>query len=328
MTTGIPAFMQSRIRSAGSAQHGNFELLVLEGNQLVHYWRDNSKSDFRWYRAAVVSNQATESAWLIQNEAGGGQGNFEVVVPEGSNLVHYWRDNSNPNFVWHRGEVISNQATGPACLIQSDFRFGSGQQGNFEVMVPEGSNLVHYWRDNSKANAPWNRGEVISNRVTGQPSLIQSDFRFGSGEHGNLEVMVPEGNEIVHYWHDSSKPTSPWQRGEVISNQATGPACLIQSDFRFGSGQHGNFEMVVLEGYQLVHYWHDSSNMSSPWQRGEVICSQASGAGGLIQSDFRSGEHGNLEVVVPEGNELVHYWHDSANPTSPWQRSEVITSLR
>jgi hypothetical protein len=207
MATGIPAFIQSKIRSTGSSEHGNFELLTLEGNQLVHYWRDNSKSDFRWYRAAVVSTQATGSAWIIQNEAG---------------------------------------------------------EGNFEVVVLEGSDLVHYWRDNSKANAAWNHGEVISSQATGQACLLQSDFRFGSKEHGNMELVVLEGNQIVHYWHDSSKPTSRWNRGEVISTQATGPACLIQSDFRPGSGEHGNMELVVLEGSNLVHYSHDSSQPTSP----------------------------------------------------------------
>jgi hypothetical protein len=328
MATGIPAFIQSKIRSTGSSEHGNFELLTLEGNQLVHYWRDNSKSDFRWYRAAVVSTQATGSAWIIQNEAG--EGNFEVVVLEGSDLVHYWRDNSNPNFVWQRGQVISSQATEPACLIQSDFRSGSSQEGNFELVVPEGSNLVHYWRDNSKANAAWNHGEVISSQATGQACLLQSDFRFGSKEHGNMELVVLEGNQIVHYWHDSSKPTSRWNRGEVISTQATGPACLIQSDFRPGSGEHGNMELVVLEGSNLVHYSHDSSQPTSPWQRGQVISSSASGPGCILQGDFRSGsgEHGNFEVVVPEGNELVHYWRDNSNVSSAWQRSEVITRLR
>ena len=36
---------------------------------------------------------------------------------------------------------------------------------------------------------------------------------------------------------------------------ATGPGCIIQSDF--SGGDHGNFEVVVLEGNQLVHYFHD-----------------------------------------------------------------------
>ena len=82
------------------------------------------------------------------------------------------------------------------------------------------------------------------------------------------------------------------------------------------------------EGSDLVRYWHDNSNMKSPWQRGEVITNRATGPGCIIQGDFRSGANDNFEVVVPEGNELVHYWHDNSDMNSPWQRSEVITTLR
>jgi len=324
MANGVPAFRQSKITTR-SSQHGNFELLALEGNEVVHYWRDNSKSDFRWYRAEVVSQQATGNPWFIQNSMSvGGQGNFEAVILEGSQLVHYTRDNSRSDFLWQRGQVVSSQATGQGWIIQSDFG------GNFEVMVPEGNQLVHYWRDNSKPNAPWNRGEVICSQVTGPASFIQSDFRMGSSQHGNIEVMVLEGSNLVHYWHDSGNMKAPWQRAEVISSQATGPACFIQSNLRTGSSEHGNFELVVLEGSDLVRYWHDNSNMRSPWQRAEVITSRATGPGCIMQSDFRAGAmtNDNFEVVVPEGNELVHYWHNNSDMSSSWQRSEVITTLR
>jgi hypothetical protein len=88
-----------------------------------------------------------------------------------------------------------------------------------------------------------------------------------------LEVVVLEGNQLVHYWHDSATPGSEWQRGQIISAQAMGPGSLIAADF--GTGPHGNFEVAVLEGNQLVHYWHDSSNQSLPWQRAKVISAQA-----------------------------------------------------
>src|SRR5580704_14729271 len=91
---------------------------------------------------------------------------------------------------------------------------------------------------------------------------------------------------------------------------------LIQSDF--GSGENGNFEAVVaLEAPQggaleLWHYWHDNSNANNPWQRGQRIATGVAGAGCLIQSDFRSGDRGNFEVVVPllasNGIELWHFW--------------------
>lgn len=47
--------------------------------------------------------------------------------------------------------------------------------------------------------------------------------------------------------------------------------------------------------------------MDSPWQRGPVITTLATGPGTLIQSDVTSGGHGLLEVLVPEGSRLSHY---------------------
>ena len=77
---------------------------------------------------------------------------------------------------------------------------------------------------------------------------------------------MPEGTDLVHYWHDNGDVASPWRRGKTISTAATGPASIIQSDFK---GEHGNFEVVVLEGHSLIHYWHDNGDVASPWRRGK-----------------------------------------------------------
>ena len=49
----------------------------------------------------------------------------------------------------------------------------------------------------------------------------------------------------------------------------------------------------------------------------------------LIQSDFRSSNHGNFEAVVVSSNEggpmeLWHYWHDNSGAALPWQRGQRI----
>ncbi len=261
------------------------------------------------------------NAAIIQSNFGSTEhGNFEVLVLEGSNLVHYWHDNSNVNLPWARAQTISMRAISSGSIIQSDFR--SGDHGNFEVVALEGNELWHYWHDNSDVNLPWRRGQLITNRATGPACIIQSDFR--SGDHGNFEVVVLEGNNLVHYWHDNSDVNKPWGRGQIISTQATGPGSIIQSNFR--SGDHGNFEVVVLEGNNLVHYWHDNSDVNKPWGRGQIISTQATGPGSIIQSNFGSTEHGNFEVVVAEASSLVHYWHDNSNVNLPWARGQTITS--
>jgi len=206
-------------------------------------------------------------------------------------------------------------STDAGCLIQSDFRSGIvGNHHNFETVILQDHNLVHYWRDNGNVAEGWVRGQVITSQATGPGCIIQSDFH--SGDHGNFEVVVPEGNNLVHYFHDNGDVASPWRRGQVISTASTGTGSIIESDFR--SGDHRNFELVALEGRNLVHYFHDNGNVANPWRRAQVISSAATSTGSIIQSNFRSGDHGNFEVVVREGANLVHYFHDNGNVANPW----------
>ena len=96
---------------------------------------------------------------------------------EGNNLVNYRRDNSDPSTPWHREAVVSSAATGPASLIQSSFRADPTKPGNFEALVLEGSNLVHYARDNSNPAHPWTRGAVVNSTATSPACFIESSFR-------------------------------------------------------------------------------------------------------------------------------------------------------
>lgn len=309
-----------------NSRPGNFEAVVLEGNELWHYWHDSSDVTKPWNRGQRIADRATASGCMIErlstrliDEPGVLRpGDFEVVVRQGNELYHYTHDNSNTANPWISQGIVTSQATGSGCIIESDFK--TGGRSSLEVVVLEGSNLVHYRRDNSDGR--WTRQGVITNKATGSGCIIQSSFK--SGEHGNFEVVVLEGNELVHYWKDNN--TNEWERGAVITDAATEAGWIFQSRVR-DSGFHGNFEVVVCEGgrfveengqrirkdIQLVHYWKDNSDLGSPWRRGQVITSKASGSGCIIQSFF-GGEIGNFEVVVPEDDKLVHYWNVNQGP--------------
>src|SRR5262249_50233832 len=148
------------------------------------------------------------------------------------------------------------------------------------------------------------------------------------GRPGNLECVILESNSLVHYWHDSSNPAAPWNRGVVISSSATGPGCLIE---RVSERQKddssvvtpGRLEVVALEGKNLVQYTPTLEDLN-PWVRNPngPITTQAAGAGCIIETDYITGGKYSLDVLVPEPGVdptrqvLVHYRFD--NSTGKW----------
>ena len=295
--------------------------LLTEGNQtLGNPYLHSPWQRASWGTTTAISEAAAGPACIIQGDFGvaGYPMNFEAVVLEGTKLVHYGRDNSDLSQPWKSAEVISTQATGPGWLFQSDWM--DNRHGHLEVIVLEGKNLVHYWIDNTSSNRQWNKDpNPITANATGSGCVIQSSYKDANG-HGRFDVVVLEGKNLVHYWSDSTA-NPPWRRGQVITANAVSAGCMIQSDYR-------NFEVVVCEDtgfgppFELVHYYYDGS----AWNRGPVITSTATGAGCLIQSNMRDGAHGNFEVIVPEGNALVHYWRNNGDPTQPWRQGQVITA--
>jgi len=313
---------------ADASKPGNFEALILQGNNIMHYWRNTSDSALPWWPGVIVSSAATGPASLIESSYradANDPGNFEALILEGNNIVHYWRDNSNSALPWNRGAIVSSMATGPACFIEGSFRADANNPGNFEALILEGNNIVHYWRDNSNSALPWNRGPVVSSAATGPACLIESSFRADSSKPGNFEALILEGNNIVHYWRDNSDPALPWNRGAVVSSAATGPACMTEGSFRADSSKPGNFETLILEGNNIVHYWRDNSDPALPWNRGVVVSSVATGAACFIEGSSRAdgSKPGNFEALVPEGD-LRHYWRDNSDPSLPWNPGVVI----
>src|ERR1700744_3512741 len=99
-------------------------------------------------------------------------GNFEAVVWEEvggtKQLIHYYRDNNDPKFPWYPqpsqtpnpNDIISRNAGSQGALIQSTFNTPQ-HPGSFEVLVAEGPDVVHYYRDNSNTGNSWVKDGVI-----------------------------------------------------------------------------------------------------------------------------------------------------------------------
>jgi hypothetical protein len=184
----------------------------------------------RW-KQRLVPESAREGPAVIQSDFGG---NFEVVVREGDQLRHYYRDNNAAGLPWRQGELFGDHVASAPALIQSDF---GAPHGNFEVVVREGDQLRHYYRDNAAAGLPWRQGELFGDHVASAPALIQSDF---GASHGNFEAVVREANFIRHYWRENNATGVPWHRGCNFGYGVVSAPSLIQSSFK------GNFEVVAI----------------------------------------------------------------------------------
>ncbi|MBN8490708.1 MAG: hypothetical protein J0M00_04675 [Burkholderiales bacterium] len=317
-----------RVEAAGG-RPGNLEILLRESAGVRWTTHDSGNVAADWVAVGAVTGNASGGVALLermserttdsQGRVSPGRGEAFVVRTDG--LAHFTRDPGNAA-VWNfRGVVTANiglpaNAMDPLvpCAIESTAR--TGGKRSLELLVPEKTaqadvfELAHYRQDN--ANGAWTRLGVVCTDVRGSACMVQGS---ASGGAPGYDAVVLERNpldrqrmRLMHYQFDA---TAGWQRGVVITDQATGPASLIQSRVR-DCASWGNYELVVLEGRQLVHYWRDNSRLPRLWRRGQVISSTASGPACLVQSHF--GLVGNFEVVVPEPGGLKHYWH----PNEGW----------
>ena len=265
-----------------SDKHGNFEAVIRvappivgQGDHLEFAWIDSSGGG-RWSGPFPIMvdghpiTGVTGDPVLIQS-SWGNVGNFELFVPQGNVINHYYRDNDDPDLAWHLVNPplaylprVPKQLVGTprsVTFIQSNFK-GDNKHGNFEAVirvappiVGQGDHLEFAWIDSS-GGGRWSGpfpimvdGHPITGE-TGDPVLIQSSW----GNVGNFELFVPQGNVINHYYRDNEDPGKPWKYADQLwgPQAATGGpinptpkgVSAIQSSF-FSDGFHGNFTAVV-----------------------------------------------------------------------------------
>ncbi|MDQ3666534.1 MAG: hypothetical protein M3410_08130 [Acidobacteriota bacterium] len=120
----------------------------------------------------------SHSGNFIQSTFGQNRANFELLVPQENRLAHYWRDNDDPSFPWHKGPVVYDAApsfVGTSLGSDDLARVGGGR-------VPLGVSLVQAHRN---FGAPG-------------PFVAVVRFRGMMGEADSLALFYCDSS---HQWH-------------------------------------------------------------------------------------------------------------------------------
>jgi hypothetical protein len=248
---------------------------------------------------------------LIQSRFGF-RGNFEVVAPlVGEGLIHWWRNNDDPNFPWASTTDFSSDVghVTAVSLIHGNF-------GNLEaVAVDTTGALWHFWRDGG-GNWHHDPESFGFGPVMGQPSgvaLIQSSI----GGRSNFEVVAPRELGLGHWFRDNADPNLPWTFTTSFGAElgVFGSVSLIQSNFR----SPGNLEVaaVATDGYgTLWHFWREDDGV---WHSDPRYVSGESGPVSLIQGNL--GGRGNFELLSGGDGGNGHLFRNNDDPNYPWRQT-------
>jgi hypothetical protein len=302
------------------AEHKNFEALVLIGSELFHYFKDNNYVENRWIRTVRITDKATAPACLIRSNyvEGADHKNLEALVLEGNELSHWSRDNSVYETPWNRIGLVTDKATGPASMIQSDY-FDDPDHGNYEALIPMADGLWHWYRNHNSGQ--WNKVAQLNSVPNSAGCLISSDYH-NDGSHRALEALVyerPAGTAtgyLFHYYWDPGQ--SKWIRTREVTDLALGPGCMIQGDYVKGKPHH-NLEALAwqLEGGVPVlrHFFRRDDIGSLSWERGPIVATGVQGSASMIQGSFhQDADHGNFEAIFAAlDNEIWHHWRQQTD---------------
>ncbi|WP_037150543.1 hypothetical protein [Rhizobium freirei] len=291
---GMPAHCGGDLVQSSWGATGNFELLVPSGAAVRHFAKNNDEPSSPWVQVHTFGYAASPSQFhglpmmvghpsMIQSQylGDGLHGNFEVVLSARPvngvvepHVDHWWMDSGSGT--WHGPEpVITAEGEtvlalgGDPVMLQSNW----GVAGNFELLVPNGSRVRHYARDNDNGAAPWHFqhefGYAAPDTVAGA-TFIQSRYR-SDGLHGNFEAVlrVSDGDgtpsRLDHWWFDSARmawigPINITEGTKPVIGATADPA-LLQSD----RGQAGNFELLVPIGSRIHHYARNNDANPPSW---------------------------------------------------------------
>jgi hypothetical protein len=252
------------------------------------------------------------SGAMIESGDGATHRNFELLATKGSQIAHYWRDNTASGFPWARAEVFGSDAAACPTLTATTYN------RNFESVHLTTGRRLHHWFWNQSAHN-WNDGGIFGPAdAAGIPGFLESGYG-----PGNFEVVVRTADsKLTHWWRDTA---FTWRESVRFgANVAYTGASLIQSSF----GKNGNLELVcVLQNGQMQHFWrNDDSNLA--WNAGVTFGSGLASPPCMIQGEYGMANEngiGNFELcVATRAGTVQHWWRNNQTPSYPWAMSATF----
>ena len=233
-----------------------------------------------------------------------------------NNAIAHWENNTPIRFVprtrQHQNFVTFTRIAGDRSF--SNIGMLGGEQlikvsdgATFPIIIHEIGHTVGLWHEQSRGD----RDDFIS--------VVWSNVDPAKDTGDDLGQHITDGDDVGNYDYCSIMHYPP----NALSLDSRQPTIVpIRDDLpcfaNLGSAtglSRGDVEAVI--------------KFYGGWDLGTFINTTSSGPGSIIQSDFKSPDpqrviHGNFEVVVQEGSNLLHYWHD--NTTRKWSRAATISN--
>jgi Papain family cysteine protease len=256
----------------------------------------------------VVGYDDAQNTWICKNSWGPGWGDHGYV------LVGYGEAGVDQYAKAALTSLSPDPWTKRRLHNGNLYESGNGAlQRNLEVIGSTRGVVTHHWREGGPPFT-WNVSGRFGSDAAVCPTII------GTTYNRNLETVHTTTGHRLHHWFRAGGG-GIWTDGGVFGPaDCHGAPGFVQSDY----GAPGNFEVVVaVGGGRLQHVWREGAP-NWTWHEGPRFgANVAVGGATLVQGDYHSGEHGNLEyVAVLDSGQLQHFWRNEADGS--WNAGPVF----
>lgn len=328
-------------KAFNSSDFGNLEVVaVRDTGELEHWFRENGGS-FVWRRAGVVTQQAVGVPAIAFTGAFFKTGVFDVEL-ESHMLSHFWAAAPNKDGGFHFFVHNNDPGTQPPWRdrvgVRKNDEFPKALRDRQFVGVGLALTPLH-----SRAAEAWSWKEMQESAGL----MIADVLVAATSDAGALTVFVWNEDDLfgtppgTRTWRDAVTLTVPVEPNAQELRPFRGRPALLQSDYAldeetsispFEDNHHGNLEVMCAAKIGGVHHlWRDTGgNRGEPeswehgWSYAGRIGDKIYDEVAVIQSNFGSGEHGNLEMAARASGQLGFdfYWRDE---NFQWHGPQTVT---